>query len=92
MDCKSPCHKLARDLKAAIDARMRGEQVTQIGHRGRNMSFAEVNLNQLISYYNQTRAGCPDALADPELIAIAPVDQPFVTRGRPAVYLGKSTV
>lgn len=92
MDCKSPCHKLARELFATIAARLKGEQVSEIGHRGRNMSFADAKINEQIAFYNQVRNGCPDALADPELIHIAPVDQPVVTRGRPAVYLGKSTV
>ncbi len=88
----APCHQLVKDLKAAIDARMLGKQVQSLGHKGRNLSYAEQPLKELIAYYNQMRQGCPDALADPELAAIAPLDQPTTTRGAPARFLGRSWV
>lgn len=88
----SPCHQLARDLKAAIDARLTGKQVQSAGHKGRSVAYAETPIKELIAYYNQVRAGCADALADPDLIAIAPLDQPTTTRGRPAVRLGRGWV
>jgi hypothetical protein len=85
----SPCHQLARDLKTTIDARMKGEQVQSVGHKGRQLEYADMPIAQLISYYNQIRNSCPDAKADPELIAINPLDQPTGTRGRPAVRPGR---
>jgi len=88
----APCHQLVKDLKAAIDARMLGKQVQSLGHKGRNLSYAEQPLKELIAYYNQMRQGCPGALADPELAAIAPLDQPTTTRGAPARFLGRSWV
>lgn len=88
----SPCHQLALDLKAAIDARLLGKQVQSVGHKGRNVSYAEQPINSLIAYYNQVRQGCPDALADATLIAIAPLNQPTTTRGAPARFLGKAWV
>lgn len=86
----SPCHALARKLKATIDARLTGGQVQSLGHKGRNLEYADVPLKELIAYYNQVRNGCPDALADPELIAISPLDLPTGPRGRPGVRLGRS--
>jgi hypothetical protein len=88
----SPCHQQARDLKAAIDARMLGRQVASFGQRGRSMAYSDVPLKDLIGYYNQIRAACPDAAADPTLIAIGPLDAPVVTRGPPARFLGRSFV
>lgn len=85
----SPCHQLARDLKATIDTRLTGKQVQSLGHKGRNLEYASATLSELIAYYNQVRKGCPDALADPELIAIAPLDQPTGTRGRPGTRPGR---
>lgn len=86
----APCHQLARDLKAAIDARMLGRQVASVGHKGRTLAYADQPLPSLIAYYNQVRQSCADALADPDLIAIAPLDQPTTTRGAPARFLGRS--
>lgn len=86
----SPCHQLVKDLKTAIDARMLGKQVSSLGHKGRSLAYAEQPLKELIAYYNQMRQGCPDALADAELVAIAPLDQPTTTRGAPARFLGRS--
>jgi len=88
----SPCHQLARDLKAAIDARMLGRQVASFAQRGRTMAYADQPIESLIGYYNQIRAGCPDAAADPSLIAIGPLDAPVVTRGPPARFAGRSWV
>lgn len=85
----SPCHQLARELKATIDARLTGRQVQSIGHKGRNLEYMQTPIKELIAYYNQVRSSCPDALADPDLIAIAPLDQPTGTRGRPGVRAGR---
>lgn len=88
----APCHQLARDLKAAIDARLTGRQVQSSGFKGRSVAFAEVPIKELIAYYNQVRNSCADALADTELIEIKPLDQPTGTRGAPAIRLGRSWV
>lgn len=88
----SPCHQLVKDLKATIDARMTGKQVSSVGHRGRSLEYAETPLKELIAYYNQVRNGCADALADPELIEVRPLDQQFGTRGRPAQFMGRRNV
>ena len=82
----SPCHRLARELKSAIDALMTGKQVQSVSHRGRSVSYSAANLAQLVSYYERVRANCPDALADPDLIAISP------TRGAPIVKFGRGHV
>lgn len=91
-DPVSPCHALARKLKAAIDARMLGRLPQSVGHKGRQMAYAETSTKDLIAYYNQIRNSCPDALADPELIELKQLDQPTGTRGRPAVRLGRPFV
>lgn len=88
----SPCYDLAKKLKAAIDERMLGEQVQSIGQRGRTVAYADVPLDKLIAYYNQTRNACPEALEDTALIAIAPLDQPTTTRGGPARFAGRPWV
>lgn len=88
----SICHQRVVDLKAAIDARMSGKQVTSVGHKGRNLEYAEAPIRELISYYNQCRRACADAMADPELIEINPLDLPFGTRGRPARFAGRGHV
>lgn len=87
-----PCHQLAKDLKAAIDDRILGRNVQSAGHKGRSVAYAERSTNELIAYYNQIRKSCPDALGDAELIELKPLDQPTVTRGRPAVRMGRSWV
>ncbi len=86
----SPCYKLAKELKATIDARMTGRQVQSSSAKGRSASFADVPLRELIAYYNQVRTSCPEAMADAELIALQPLDQPTGTRGGPAVFYGRS--
>lgn len=88
----TPCHQLVKDLKATIDARLTGRQVSTFAHRGRSIGYADTPLRELINYYNQMRACCPDALADPELIAIGDLDQPTGTRGAPGVRLGRAWV
>ena len=88
----SPCHQLVKDLAAIIDARMLGRQVSSSSAKGRSATFTEMPIKELIAYYNQKRAACADALADPELIALAPLDQPTGTRGAPARFFGRSWV
>lgn len=86
----SPCYTLAKELKAAIDARLAGRQVNSAAHKGRSVQYSQTPIKELIAYYNQVRASCQAALADPDLIYIAPLDQPAGTRGRPAVFSGRS--
>ncbi len=88
----TPCHQLARDLKAAIDARMLGKQVQSVGHKGRSLSYSDQPLPALIAYYNQIRQSCADAMSDPELIEVRPLDQPTTRRGRPARFTGRGYV
>ena len=88
----STCHQLATDLKAAIDARILGRQAQSVGHKGRNMTYAETPIKDLIAYYNQVRCSCPDALADPDLIAIDPLDGRTGEVRRPAVFFGRGWV
>lgn len=88
----TPCHQLAKDLKAAIDARMLGKKAQSVGHKGRNVAFTETSTKDLIAYYNQVRSGCPDACEDLDLLHISPLDGPTGTRGRPAVFHGRGHV
>lgn len=88
----SPCHQLALDLKAAIDKAVLENQIASAGHKGRQVAYSVVELNQKIAYYNQVRMGCPDAMADATLQYIAPLDLPAVMRGRPAVRMGRGFV
>ena len=85
----SPCHQLAKDLKAAIDQRMLGTKAQSVGHKGRNIAYAETPTKDLIAYYRQVRNSCPDAIADLELIDIMPLDGPSGTRGRPISFAGR---
>lgn len=91
-DIVAPCLKLARELKATIDARMLGREVKSAGHRGRQMEYAQRSIGELINYYNQIRTTCPAAMADPDLIELVPPDQPTVKRGPPGVRFGRSFV
>lgn len=88
----SPCHQLAKDLKATLDARMLGRKAQSFGNKGRQMTYTDTPTPQLIAYYNQVRKSCPDALTDPELIEVLPLDQPTTTRGRPGVMYGRGWV
>ncbi len=88
----SPCYLLCKDLKASIDERLTGKQVQSVGHKTKTLEYRDVPLKELIAYYNQVRNSCTEAQADPELIAIAPLDQPFGTRGRPAAFVGRRYV
>lgn len=88
----SACHQLVKDLSEIINARMLGRQVQSSSAKGRSASFAETPIKELISYYNQRRAACADALADPELIELTPLDQPTASRGAPARFLGRPWV
>lgn len=88
----TPCHQLAKDLKAAIDARMLGTQAQSVGHKGRNVQFADVSLDKLIAYYRQTRFACPDAMADSDLHDVLPLDGPVGTRGAPMIFSGGGRV
>ena len=88
----SPCHQLALDLKAAIDARMLGRKAQNVSHKGRSIAYAETPTKELIAYYNQVRNGCPDALADATLIELTPLDGPHGRRGPPAVFFGRGHV
>lgn len=86
------CYDLCKKLKASIDARLSGEQVQSVSHKTKALEYRDVPLKELIAYYNQVRNLCAEAQADPELIAIAPLDQPFGTRGRPARFMGRGHV
>lgn len=88
----SGCYELCKKLKASIDARLTGTQVQSVGHKTKMLEYRDVPLKELIAYYNQVRNSCAEALADPELIAIAPLDQPTGTRGRPARFVGRGYV
>jgi hypothetical protein len=88
----SPCHQLAKDQKATIDARMMGRKAQNISHKGRSVAYAETPTKELIAYYNQVRAACPDALADAELIELTPLDGPQGRRGPPSKFFGRGHV
>lgn len=88
----SPCHQRAKDLFDAIQARALGTQAQSVGHKGRNVQFSEMSTNHLISLYNQSRNLCADALADPDLIPLSPLDAPGTTRGRPLGYAARGRV
>lgn len=79
-----------KDLYAVITAKMTGKQVQSASAKGRQAAYAETPLKELIAFYMQLRRQCPEALADPTLPEVSPLDQPFATRGRPAVSFGRS--
>ncbi len=85
-----PCLLTARRLHDAIIARTLGEQVQSVGHRGRQVAYAEMSLKDMIVMYRQVWAACPAARL--ELPDLQPLDQPVVTRGRPAHFVGKGYV
>lgn len=82
--------QLCRDLKAAIDARMLGRQIQSAGERGRNVSYADLPVKDLISYYRQMRSQCAEAQA--ELPDIQPLDAPISERRPPIGHLGRPWV
>lgn len=88
----SACHQRVLDLKARIDKAALGELVVSAGAKGRQVTYTPAQINQMIALYNQYRKACPDALADPDLIELQPLDQPQGSRGRPAAYFGRSFV
>jgi len=84
------CLVRLRELKAKIDQRIDGGQVTSVGHRGRSLQYSETSVNDMIRYYNQLWQQCPAAQA--ELPQLVPLDQHVATRGRPAVFVGSGRV
>lgn len=86
----APCLVELRALKAVIDARVRGEQVSSAGHKGRSITHSEVSLDSQIAYYRQLWRACPDAAA--ELPDLQPLDSLGGTRGRAARFTGRSVV
>jgi hypothetical protein len=86
----SPCLVTLRKLKAAIDARMSGEGVQSVGHKGRSMEYANMNVGDMIKYYAQLWKQCPQAQA--ELPELQPLDAPTARRGRPAIFVGNGRV
>ncbi len=84
------CLATLRELKAVIDARMLGRQVQSVGHKGRQMAYAETPVKDLIAYYRQLWAQCPAAQA--ELPELKPLDAAVGTRGKPAVFVGRGHV
>lgn len=86
----APCLARLRELYAKINARIDGGQVQSVGHKGRNLAYSETSVADMIKFYNQLWRQCPEAQA--ELPELKPLDTPAVTRGRPAVFVGRGTV
>lgn len=84
------CLETLRDLKAAIDARLLGRQVQSVDHKGRSISYSEMSVSDMITYYRQLWLQCPEAQA--ELPELKPLDAPPGARGRPARFLGRRWV
>lgn len=79
-----PCVIELRQLREIIMERISGRQASSLGHKGRNVSYAEVSLKDQIAYYRGLLANCPTAAAA-GLTDIPPVDAP-IGRGGPARY------
>lgn len=86
------CHQEVIELRAAIKAAALSKTVQSAGAKGRQVTYSTAEINQMIALYNQLRNACPDALADPNLIELKPLDQPQGSRGRPATFLGRGYV
>lgn len=86
----SPCLARCRSLHDAIVAKMSGKSVHGAGAKGRSVTYAEADVNDMIKLYQQLWRACPDAQA--ELPELKPLDQPVATRGRPAVLVGSGHV
>lgn len=86
----TPCIDILRKLKEAIDTRMMGEGLHSVGHKGRTMAYANMNVSDMVKYYIQLWKQCPAAQAElPELL---PLDATTGTRGRPAIFMGRGYV
>ncbi len=85
-----PCLVMLRKLKAAIDQRMTGEGVQSVGHKGRTMEYANLNVGDMVKYYIQLWKQCPAAQA--ELPEMQPLDATTGTRGRPPIFMGRGYV
>lgn len=83
----SPCLANVRALYDAIMAKSTGRQVQSMGHRGRDMSYSEMDVKDMISLYRQLWQQCPDAQV--QLPDLKPLDAVTGTRGRPAQFLGR---
>ena len=59
----SPCLARLRTIFAAIEARQLGTTVSSAGAKGRSVSYASSNLDDLIRFYRQLAAKCPDFAA-----------------------------
>jgi hypothetical protein len=86
----TPCLLVLRKLKEAIDARMTGTGVQSVGHKGRTLEYATMNVGEMMKYYMQLWRQCPAAQA--ELPELQPLDGPTGTRGRPAIFVGSGRV
>lgn len=87
----TPCVAFLRKLLAAIEERSLGEQATSVGHKGRSMQYAELSLEQMVNFYRQRYAICPD-VADTDLPELQALNGPVGRRGRPAQFLGRGHV
>lgn len=86
----TPCLLVLQKLKEAIDARMTGEGVQSVGHKGRSLEYANMSVSDMVKYYIQLWRQCPAAQA--VLPELQQLDAPTGTRGRPAVFLGRGFV
>jgi len=86
----TPCLLVLRKLKAAIDQRMTGEGVQSVGHKGRTMEYANLNVSDMVKYYMQLWKQCPAAQA--ELPEMQTLESTTGTRGRPAIFMGRRFV
>lgn len=86
----SPCLARCRELHDAIVAKMSGKGVQGAGAKGRSVTYAEANVNDMIKLYQQLWRACPDAQA--ALPELKPLDQPVATRGRAPVLVGSRYV
>jgi hypothetical protein len=59
----SPCLARLRSIYEAIEARQLGKTVSSAGAKGRSVSYASSNLDDLIRFYRQLAAQCPDFAA-----------------------------
>ena len=75
------CQQDLAALYEVIMARLQGRQVSQAGHRGRSIAYAETSVGDLIKLYNQLWLQCGASSGLPQL---NPLDMPVGRRGRPA--------
>jgi radical SAM superfamily enzyme with C-terminal helix-hairpin-helix motif len=79
--------KELRELYEAIKKATMGRQVQSVGHRGRQIAYAQANPDNMIKLYRQLRDACPRA-AEFGLPDLKPSDVSTARRGPPARFVG----